>query len=129
MVPGVANVVTSPGTGDPQPRNIAQAAEQFEALLLAQLLKGAHEDGSDGWLGTGDDQAGSSMIELAQEHLAQSMASQGGLGLAGLISSGIRRADAAATRAVGTASGPPGASGGGAGPAVADRAGLKPHAD
>ncbi len=112
MVPGVANLATTPGTGDPQPRNAVQAAEQFEALLLAQLLKGAHDESSDGWLGSGEDQAGSSMVELAEEHLAQVMASRGGLGLAGLIASGLRRADAAAGSA-GAASGPPATNAGG----------------
>ena len=113
MVPGVANLVTTPGTGDPHPKNATQAAEQFEALLLAQLLKGAHDESPGGWLGTGDDQAGTSMVELAEEHLAQVMASRGGLGLAGAIASGLKRADTAAGSAK-TAGGPTAASGGGA---------------
>lgn len=96
MVPGVANLVTTPGTGDPHPKGATQAAEQFESLLLAQMLKGSHDESSGGWLGTGDDQAGSSMVELAEEHLAQVMASHGGLGLATLIAGGLKRAAAAA---------------------------------
>jgi Rod binding domain-containing protein len=104
MVAGVASLVTTAGTGDPQPKNVPQAAEQFEALLLAQMLKGAHDESSGGWLGTGDDQAGSSMVELAEEHLAQVMASRGGLGLAGLIAGGLKRADAAGGAGTGTLS-------------------------
>jgi Rod binding domain-containing protein len=103
MVPGVANLVTAPGTGDPHPKNAVQAAEQFEALLLAQMLKSSHDESADGWLGTGEDQAGSSMVDLAEEHLAQVMASRGGLGLAGLIAGGLKRADAAASAAKGPA--------------------------
>ncbi len=110
MIAGVASLVTTAGTGDPQPKNVTQAAEQFESLLLAQLLKGAHDETSGGWLGTGDDQAGSTMADLAEEHLAQAMASRGGLGLTSLIATGLKRADAAAAAAK-TAAGPPGASG------------------
>jgi Rod binding domain-containing protein len=106
MVPGVANLVTTPGTGDPHPKNVTQAAEQFESLLLAQMLKGAHDETSGGWLGTGDDQAGGSMVELAEEHLAQMMAAKGGLGLASLIATGLKRADAAATAAKTAAAAP-----------------------
>jgi Rod binding domain-containing protein len=110
MVASVAGLVTTPGSGDPQPKNVTQAAEQFEALLLAQMLKGSHDDTSGGWLGTGDDQAGSSMAELAEEHLAQALASRGGLGLTRLIATGLKRADAAAGAAK-TAGGLTGAGG------------------
>jgi flagellar protein FlgJ len=97
MVSGVSDLLPAAGTGDPQPKNAREAAEQFEALLLAQLLRSAHEEGSQGWLGAGDDQAGSSMVQLAEEHLAQALASRGGLGLAGLIASGLERRDTAST--------------------------------
>jgi Rod binding domain-containing protein len=100
--------MTTAGTGDPQPKNVTQAAEQFEALLLAQMLKGSHDETSGGWLGTGDDQAGSTMADLAEEHLAQALASRGGLGLTSLIATGLKRADAAAAK---TGAGQPGASG------------------
>jgi Rod binding domain-containing protein len=112
MVPGVANLATTPGTGDPHPKNVTQAAEQFESLLLAQLLKGSHDEGSGGWLGTDEDDAGGAMVDLAQEHLAQAMASHGGLGLAKLIAGGLKRADAAAGAAE-AVSGPASASGAG----------------
>jgi Rod binding domain-containing protein len=96
MVPNVANPVAAASGSDPRPRNIPQAAQQFEALLIAQMLKSAHEEGSGGWLGAGDDQAGSSMVGLAEEHLAQAMASKGGFGLASRIAKGLERADTAA---------------------------------
>jgi Rod binding domain-containing protein len=99
MVSSVSNLLPAMGTGDPQPKNIKDAAQQFEALLMAQLLKGTHDQDSQGWLGAGDDQAGNSMVQLAEEHLAQVLASRGGLGLAGLIANGLDRADAASHRA------------------------------
>jgi Rod binding domain-containing protein len=70
---------------------IREAAAQFEALLLAQVLKSVNEAASEGWLGTGQDEAGGLMLEVAQEHLAQVMASQGGLGLAKLVVEGLSR--------------------------------------
>jgi len=96
MVASVAGLMPASGSGDPLPKNIPQAAQQFEALLISEMLKSAHGEGSAGWLAEGDDQAGSSMAEFAEEHLAQTMASAGGFGLASRIAKGLERADAAA---------------------------------
>ena len=71
------------------PSRIAGAAQQFEALLIAQMLKSMHESGDGGWTGTDDDDAGAPALELADEQLAQSMARHGGLGLARLVVSGL----------------------------------------
>ncbi len=81
------SLATTAAGSAPDPAKLKEAAKQFEALLIAQLLKGMR--GSEGWLGTGEDQAGESMLEIAQEHLAQVMANQGGLGLAGLLIQGL----------------------------------------
>jgi Rod binding domain-containing protein len=70
------------------PQKIREAASQFEALMIGQILKSTHEDGS-GWLGTGEDQTASSAMGMADEYLAQSMAKRGGLGLAKMISAGL----------------------------------------
>lgn len=72
------------------PAEIEDAARQFEALLVGQLIRSARTAGSEGWLGTGEDQTASSVLELAEEQFAQALTSQGGLGLAGLIVSGMR---------------------------------------
>jgi Rod binding domain-containing protein len=67
---------------------IASAAQQFEALLLGQLLKSASSDANGGWLGTGDeDQAGMQAMEIAQEQFAGALAARGGLGLAQMVMS------------------------------------------
>ncbi|MCC7174660.1 MAG: hypothetical protein IT159_05650 [Bryobacterales bacterium] len=67
---------------------LAEAARQFEALLVAQLLKAARAD-SEGWMGAGEDTSAASVLELAEEQFAAALAAQGGLGLAGLIVSGL----------------------------------------
>ena len=70
---------------------IKNAAKQFEGLIIGQLLKSVHESSSDGWMGTGDDQTGSTAIELAEEQFAQAMASGGGLGLAKMVEKGLAK--------------------------------------
>ncbi len=64
------------------------AACDFEALLLGQILKSAHEGG--GWLGGAEDDASDAAVGLGEEQLARTMASSGGLGLAKVIESGFR---------------------------------------
>jgi Rod binding domain-containing protein len=76
---------------------VKDAASQFEALLIGQLLKTAREAGGSGWLGTGEDHAGETALELAEQHFAQVMAAQGGLGLARLVLTGLQTAEKAAS--------------------------------
>jgi Rod binding domain-containing protein len=83
---------TVPLTKD-NPAKILRAAQQFEALLIAQMMKSMH-DSEGGWLGTGGDESGSSAMEYGQEVFAQSMASNGGLGLAPLIAAGLQKPSA-----------------------------------
>lgn len=81
--------VGSPVTKD-SPAKIQDAAKQFEALLMAQMLK-SMRDSEGGWMGTGDDESASSAMDYAQEMFAQALCSQGGLGLASLIARGLQR--------------------------------------
>lgn len=100
------------GFGEPEIRNIdalahrplgdggdkiAAAARDFEALLLGQILRSVHDEG--GWLGTGDDDAGSAAIGLGEEQLARTLAASGGLGLSRMIESGLRSRQIATTPA------------------------------
>jgi Rod binding domain-containing protein len=82
----------TPTVNSPKPANkIKDAAEQFEGLMFAQLLKTARESGSAGWLGTGEnDEAGETSIDLAEQQLASVMAKGGGLGLTKLITQGLQ---------------------------------------
>jgi Rod binding domain-containing protein len=71
------------------PVKIREAAQQFEALLLTQLLESAHPSG--GWLGGGDDGASGTANGLAEQQLAVMMARQGGIGLANIVAAGLER--------------------------------------
>ena len=71
------------------PTRIQKAAQQFEALLIGQILHSAHT-GDSGWLGT-DESSGSCATDFAEEQLANTIAQQGGLGLAKLITRGLEQ--------------------------------------
>lgn len=80
------------------PQKIKDAAQQFEGLLLSQILNTVHEDG--GWLGTGSDASSGAATSFAEQQLAGVIAQKGGLGLAGMISAGLeRQSEGAATPA------------------------------
>lgn len=66
------------------PRNLQQAAESFEALFLGNLLKSAR-DARDGAALGESDQASGSMMDMAEEFLAQELAKGGGCGLASMV--------------------------------------------
>ena len=93
-----SGVIPGPQDRDRDPKKIADAARQFEALLIGQLLKTSRGSSGNGWMGTGDDPAGSQAIDLAEEQMAEALAQQGGLGLASLVVTGLRqKTDSAGT--------------------------------
>jgi Rod binding domain-containing protein len=68
-------------------RDLATAAQQFEALMMQQMLQSSH-DPDESWFGTGDDdqdQANTQAMDLAQQQFASALAAQGGLGLAKMV--------------------------------------------
>lgn len=74
---------------DGDPARIQAAAQQFEALLIGQILETVSRGG--GWLGSGEDSASNCANGFAQEQLAALMARQGGFGLSRLIAQGLER--------------------------------------
>ena len=82
--------LTANRAGKDDPAKIHSAAQQFESLLISELLKTAHDD-SEGWLGTGDDAAASSAFGIAEQQLAQALSARGGLGLTPLIEKGLTK--------------------------------------
>lgn len=85
---GVAAVAGSPPPKH-DPAKVAEAAKNFEALLIGQMMK-SMRDSDGGWMGTGDDESMSSAMEYAQEQFAQALSAGGGLGLAKLVTAGLR---------------------------------------
>jgi Rod binding domain-containing protein len=85
-----------PNTDSPRnsPERIKDAASQFEALLMGQIMKAAHQNDGDGWGGEESDQASATAMDFANEYFARSLASTGGLGLSKMIVEGLTRQSA-----------------------------------
>ncbi len=95
-IPGIPGLATShPLAADaaktPSPEKLHSVAQQFEALLIGEMLKSIQEAAKD----TGDDDdtdsGGESAMDMAQSQFAQSIAMQGGLGLSHLIETGLAK--------------------------------------
>ena len=69
---------------------IRKAATDFEALLIAQMLKSARESGG-GMAGDADeeDETNSTVLELGEQQLAQVLSNNGGLGIAKIVIAGM----------------------------------------
>jgi Rod binding domain-containing protein len=74
------------------PEKIRKAATDFEALLIAQMLKSARESGG-GMTGDADeqDETNSTMLELGEQQMAQALANSGGLGIANIVIAGLTK--------------------------------------
>ena len=70
------------------PSKVHEAAQQFEALLLGQMLRAERESGS-GWLGGGEDSSGECVTDYAEQQFAAVLAQNGGLGIATLVAKGL----------------------------------------
>lgn len=67
------------------------AVQQFEALMIGEMLKAAHTDDSDDALDDSDDGGGDSTMQMAQSQLSSALASRGGFGLAAMIEKSMSR--------------------------------------
>jgi Rod binding domain-containing protein len=93
--PGITTGINTAPQKVDTPQKTKEAAVQFEALLVGQILKSTHEE-DGGWLGAGEDQTASSAMQMADEYFARALTSHGGLGLARMISAGLDQAVAGA---------------------------------
>jgi flagellar protein FlgJ len=70
------------------PEKVHDAAQQFEALLIGQILRSARQDGT-GWFTDGEDPSGEVATDYAEQQFANVLAQRGGLGLADMIAKGL----------------------------------------
>jgi flagellar protein FlgJ len=88
----ISSVVLPAGAAAPSkadtPEKVHDAAQQFEALLIGQILRSARQDGS-GWFSDGEDQSGEIATDYAEQQFATVLAQKGGLGLADMIAKGL----------------------------------------
>ena len=89
--PAIARLTgeTLPLPNPDRPGDIRDAAQQFEGVLIAQMLKSVHDGGSS-WMGSGED-SNDSAVQMAEECFAKALSAQGGLGLARVVESALRR--------------------------------------
>ena len=88
-VPLLSAAVPPAAPGD-SPEKIRKLAQDFEALLIAQMLKSAREAGG-GITGDADeqDETNSTVVELGEQQMAQALAASGGLGIAKMVMAGL----------------------------------------
>jgi Rod binding domain-containing protein len=87
--------------GDAKRQNVAEAAAQFEGILIGQLLRTTRDSDGCSWMGTPGGPAGDHLTEFAEQQVAALIASKGGLGLARLVGQGLeelRKGDPSVTR-------------------------------
>ena len=73
------------------PKKIHDAACQFEALMIGEMLKTVKESsGGDGLGGDDADGSGGLATDMGQEFFAQAIAGSGGLGLTATIERGLQ---------------------------------------
>jgi flagellar protein FlgJ len=82
MSPVGMSPILTPAASRP-PEKIRDAASQFEALLIGQMLRAARE-------GSSEDPASDCATDFAEQQLAATMAKAGGLGIADLIARGLK---------------------------------------
>jgi Rod binding domain-containing protein len=76
----------------PPQTKVEGAAKQFEALMIAQMLRTAREETEDG------DSSSSTMLDMADQQFSQVLANNGGLGLAQLVVKGLNQGQANANQ-------------------------------
>ena len=72
------------GASSNDPAKLKDAAGKFESMLIAQMLKSARKTDSGGWSGEQDESA-STMMDMAEQQVADMLGAQGGLGLAKMV--------------------------------------------
>ncbi len=88
--PGADLSTTQSASGNPKDSRAHKAAQQFEAMMIGEMMKTVREGGDEGgWLGSGDETGDDTAISMAESQFSQAMAANGGLGLAHMIEQSI----------------------------------------
>ena len=82
MVAGISPGGAAPASADKA--KLKDAAGKFEAMLIAQMLKSARKTDAGGWSGEADEST-SSLMDMAEQQLADMLGAQGGLGIAQMV--------------------------------------------
>ncbi|MBZ5601587.1 MAG: rod-binding protein [Acidobacteriia bacterium] len=77
-------------TTQAKPTKVEDAAKQFEALLIGQMLRSAREAAQD----DDEDSGKSTMLDVADQQFSQLLANRGGMGLAKMVVNGLDQGSA-----------------------------------
>ena len=77
-----------PTMTEAKPTKVEDAAKQFEALLIGQMLRSVREASSDD-----QDSTGSTMLDIADQQFSQLLAKNGGMELARMVVSGLNKGE------------------------------------
>jgi Rod binding domain-containing protein len=69
----------------PRPKDVGEAAKQFEALLLNQMLRTAHDSEEH------EDSTSETMWDVASQQFSKVIAENGGMGIARMIVQGLTK--------------------------------------
>jgi Rod binding domain-containing protein len=86
-----ANGPQTSGCTSKDPRSIHTVAQEFESLLIGQMLKSVKL----GELSEDENGTNGSMMEFARENLARLISQNGGIGMAHFLENALNRADGA----------------------------------
>ena len=90
MLDKLTSVIPASVTAVPKddPAKVKESAKQFEALLIGQMLRSARDPDGEGLMGT-EDGPGSTLVEMGEQQFAQTLANNGGLGIAKMVIAGL----------------------------------------
>ncbi len=91
-----ANGPKSSGCVPKDPKNVHRVAQEFESLLISQLLKSVKLGG----LGGESDGASDSVMQYAQESMARVLSQNGGIGMASVVERALTQKDSEAPTSV-----------------------------
>ena len=84
-----STTLPAPASKSQDPAKVHDAAQQFEALLMGQIMRSARA--SSGWLGDDADPSAECATDYAEQQFAAVIAQQGGLGIADMVAKGLER--------------------------------------
>ena len=82
--------VTASKPNNSKPTRAADAAQQFEGLLLSEMMKSARESSAS--LEEEGESESSTMFDVADQQFAAMLAKSGGIGLSRLVAGGLKAA-------------------------------------
>lgn len=87
-----ANGPRSSGCTARDPNGVHRVAQEFESLLISQLLKSMKQ----GALSEGDTGANGSVMQYSQESMARALSQHGGIGIASVVERALGQQNSAA---------------------------------